>query len=121
MPAREPLSHIQSLWDQYLITKLNEHRFNGSNIDIAGLLFFPDTWQSCWFSLISGASQVPDIFNGFKYVTWSSLDGDAEKFRLFITEFFEDRNRSGKYYLDGTVYAYAALECLKNMVNPNDE
>jgi hypothetical protein len=105
--AKELSSHIQLLWDQYLTTALNECTFNGNNVDIAGLLFFPPMWDSRWFSLISGISQVPDIFH-FEY-------------GHFISEFFEDKNRSGKYHVDGTVYAHATLEYFRNMLNPNHE
>lgn len=38
----------------HFIKKLNGHMFNGSNVDIDGLLFFPDGWQSSWFSLVTG-------------------------------------------------------------------
>jgi len=49
------------------------------------------------------------------------ISADEQPYRLMLSEFFEDKNRSGQYHLDGTVYAHAALECLRNMVNPNDE
>ena len=63
-----------------------------------------------WFSLISGISEVPEIFEWFD-----------EAYRRLLRGFFEDENRSGKYHVDGTVYAHAVLECFRNMVNPNDE
>ncbi|KAF8810394.1 hypothetical protein BYT27DRAFT_7186617 [Phlegmacium glaucopus] len=113
--AKELSSHFQLLLDQHLTTKLNEYKFNGSNVDIAGLLYFPFPWKSPWFSLISGISPVPDIFDIFP-----AYLGDEERYRHLLIEFFEDENRSGKYHLDGIVYAHAALECFRNMVNPND-
>ena len=103
-------NHIQSLWDQCLTAKLSECTFNGNNVDIAGLLFLPSWWKSPWFSLISGISDVPNI-----------LRYHSDLYRNLICEFFENKLRSGKYHIDGTVYAHAALECLRNMVNPNDE
>ena len=108
--AKELLSHIKSLWDRYLTSTLDQYAFNKRNIDIAGLLFFPDIWDSRWFSLISRASEVPHIF----------LYGPKE-YHYFLREFFEDKNRSGKYHVDDTVYAHAALECFRNMINPNAE
>ena len=109
--TKELFSHIQLLWDQYLTAKLNECTFNGSNVDIAGLLLFPPMWDSRWFSLISGSSQVPDIFRWYP----------VNKYRHFLSEFFDDKNRSGKYHVDGTVYAHATLECFRNMFNSNHE
>ena len=55
--------------------------------------------------------------------SWSSLDseGNESELRLLISKFLEDSDRSGKYHVDGTVYAHAVLECFRNMVNPNDE
>ena len=112
-PAKELSNHIQSLWDQYLTTKLSEHTFNGSNVDIAGLLFFPPDWGSCWFYLISGISKVPDIFEPH-YLSYNVA------YRRFLSTFFEDKKRSGRYHVDGTVYAHAALQCFRNMFNLND-
>jgi hypothetical protein len=103
-------NHIQLFWNQCFTTKLSEWTFNGNNVDIAGLLFLPYFWNSRWLSLISGISDVPDI-----------LHFHIDSYRDFICEFFENKLRSGKYHIDGTVYAHAALECLRNMVNPNDE
>ena len=111
--AKELSSHIQSLWDQYLTTKLSEHTFNGSNVDIAGLLFFPPEWDSCWFYLISGISKVPDIFQPHFFYDVA--------YRHFLSKFFEDKSRSGKYHVDGIVYAHAALQCFRKMFNPDDE
>ena len=108
--AKELLRHLQSLWDRYLTSTLDQESFNKINVGIAGLLFFPDTWDLRWFSLISGTSHVPDIF------LWGS-----EKYQHFLCEFFEDKNRSGRYHVDGTVYAHAVLECFQNMINPNAE
>ena len=50
------------------------------------------------------------------------LDSDFYNFqyRNLLSTFFEDKKRSGKYHVDGTVYARAALECFRNMFNPND-
>ncbi|KAF8815033.1 hypothetical protein BYT27DRAFT_7201133 [Phlegmacium glaucopus] len=110
--TKELSSHFQLLLDQHLTTSLNEHKFNGSNVDIAGLAFFAFPWNSAWFSLISGISRVPDIF---------PLYTDPEPYRRLLIEFFEDKDRSGKYHVDGIVYARAALECFQNMVNPNDD
>ncbi|KAF8815723.1 hypothetical protein BYT27DRAFT_7192458 [Phlegmacium glaucopus] len=119
-PAKKLSSHFKFLFDQHLTTKLNEYKFNGSNVDIAGLIFFPFLWNSPWFSLISGISQVPDIFPF--YAVYSPVHmGDEERYRRLLIEFFEDKNRSGKYHVDGIVYAHAALECFRNMVNPNDD
>ena len=87
-------------------------------------MFFPSKWRLAWVSLISGVSKVPRIFEWSSYTdAWSQLhlDRNESEFRLLITEFLEDRDRSGKYHVDGTVYAHAALECFRNMVNPNDE
>ena len=109
--AKELSSHIQSLWDQYFISKLNGYTFNGNNVDIAGILFFPPVWNSRWFSLISGISRVPDLFRRYYFYG----------FQHFLCDFLEDRARSGKYHVNGRAYAHAALECLRNMVNPNDE
>ena len=109
--AKELSNHIQSLWDQYFITELDEYTFNGDNVDIAGLLLLPHPWRSRWSFLISGVSQVSNFFQQYT----NPLD------KNFLTNFFEDKARSGKYHVDGTVYAHAALECLRNMVNPNDE
>ena len=108
--SKELSNHIQSLWDHYLTTKLSEYTFNGNNVDIAGVLFLPHMWHSCWFSLISGISEVSKIFPFHHH-----------PYQVFIREFFEDKARSGKYHVDGTTYAHAALECLRNMVNPSDE
>ncbi|KAF8809784.1 hypothetical protein BYT27DRAFT_6516884 [Phlegmacium glaucopus] len=55
-------SHFQLLFDQHITTMLNEYKINGSNVGIAGLVFFPFPWNSPWFSMISGISRVPDIF-----------------------------------------------------------
>ena len=109
--TKELSNHVQSLWDQYLTTKLSEYKLNGSNVDIAGLLVFPLEWHSRWFSLTSGTFQVPDFFRAYGWVGYQP----------FLSEFFEDKARSGKYHVDGTVYAYAALECLLNMINLTDE
>ena len=109
--AKELSGHIQSLWDRYLTSTLNRYTFDRRNVDIAGLLFLPEIWNSRWFSLISGVSEVPDIF----------LDCDPGKCQDFLSEFFEDENRSGKYHVNGTIYAHAALECFRNMINPNSE
>ncbi|KAF8809772.1 hypothetical protein BYT27DRAFT_7187645 [Phlegmacium glaucopus] len=116
--AKELSSHFKSLLDQHLTTKLNEYKLNGSNVDIAGLVFLPFPWKSSWFSLISGISRVPDIFPFYPVY---SLNDNEEQYRHLLIEFFEDKTRSGKYHLDGIVYAQAALECFQNMVNPNDD
>ncbi|KAF8810496.1 hypothetical protein BYT27DRAFT_7186573 [Phlegmacium glaucopus] len=108
--AKELSSHFQLLWDQNLTTELNEYKFNGSNVDIAGLLYFPSMWASPWFSLISSDSRDPNVFHVH-----------SESYRHLLIKFFEDKNRSGKYHVDGIVYAHAALECFRNMVNPNDD
>jgi hypothetical protein len=108
--SKELSNHIQLLWDHYLTTKLSEYTFNGNNVDISGLLFFPNMWHPSWFSLISGISEVPKIFSY-----------RAAEYRALIHEFFEDKARSGKYHVDGIIYAHAALECLRNMINPGDE
>jgi len=73
-------------------------------------VFFPPTWHSRWFSLISGSSDVPDIFSRSR-----------EEYQDFLTDFFEDKDRSGRYHLDGTVYAHVALECFQNMINSNSD
>lgn len=101
--AKELSSHFQSLWDQYLISKLNEHKFNGTNVDIAGLLFLPQSSQSRWFYLFH-LSQVPTIF--------TKVEDDLR----ILPAFFEDKIRSGKYHVDGTVYAHAVLEFFRNML-----
>ena len=106
-------SHIQSLWDRYLTSILDKYVFDRRNVDIAGLLFLPYRWISRWFFLISGTSEVPNIFTTF-------LNG-PQKYRDFLCEFFEDQNRSGKYHVDGMAYAHAVLECFRNMINPNAE
>ena len=87
-------------------------------------MVFPSDWRSVWFSTISGVSKVPRIFQcDTRIDSWSSLvsKGNGSNFLLLIAEFLEDRDRSGKYHVDGTVYAHAALECFRIMVNPNDE
>ncbi|KAF8809769.1 hypothetical protein BYT27DRAFT_7232197 [Phlegmacium glaucopus] len=114
--AKELSSHFQLLFDQHLTTNLNDYKLNGSNVDIAGLIFFPFLWNSSWSSLISGMSPVPDIFPFYSLY----YDDYEERYRHLLIEFFEDKNRSGKYHVDGIVYAHAALECFRNMVNPND-
>ncbi|KAF8809797.1 hypothetical protein BYT27DRAFT_7187682, partial [Phlegmacium glaucopus] len=116
MAAKELSSHFQLLFNQHLTTNLNEYKLNGSNVDIAGLVFFPFLWNSAWFSLISGISRVPDIFAFDKY----SRPYMHERYQHLLIKFFDDKNRSGKYHVDGIVYAHAALECCQNMVNPND-
>ena len=97
--AKELSSHIQSLWDQYLTSKLGEFTFHESNVDIAGILFLLPVWSLRWFSLISGTSQVPDFFLSYHFNRSQNL----------ICEFFGDKARSGKYHVGGTVCAYAAL------------
>ena len=109
--TKELLNHVQSFWDQHLTAKLSEYKLTGSNVDIAGLLVLPDEWHSRWCSLTSGTFQVPDFFPMDSWVPYQP----------FLSEFFEDKARSGKYHVDGTVYAYAALECSLNMINRNDE
>ena len=104
-------NHIQSLWDQYLTTELSEYKSNGSDVNIVGLLIFPYAWHWRWFSLTSGTIRVPDFLE----------TRHSDSYQCFLSEFFEDKTRSGKYHVDGTVYANAALECLLNMINLNDE
>ena len=87
-----------------------QYAFGKRNVDIAGFFLFPPTWNSLWFSLNLGTSTLPAIFSWY-----------FEDYRHFLSNFFEDKNRSGRYHLDGTVYAHAALECLRNMINPNAE
>jgi hypothetical protein len=113
--ANELSRHIRSLCDRHFTTRLDDHVLNAKNADIAivGLLFFPSPWNSHWFSLISGISQVPDILE--------SGNPETEPYQHFLLEFFEDKDRSGNYYLDGIIYARAALECFRNMANINDE
>ncbi|KAF8809778.1 hypothetical protein BYT27DRAFT_7135942 [Phlegmacium glaucopus] len=118
--AKELSTHFQLLFDQYLTTKLNESKIHRSNVDIAGLIFFPFPWNSAWLSMISGISRVPDIFPFNTSYPFVSTVVD-EQYRHLLIKFFEDENRSGKYHVDGTVYAHAALECFRNMVNPNDD
>ncbi|KAF8805708.1 hypothetical protein BYT27DRAFT_7142260, partial [Phlegmacium glaucopus] len=91
---------------QHLTTRLDECKFNGSNVDIVGLIFFPFSWSWVWFYLISGISQVPGIFPF--HVEYHL--GDVEGYRHLLIEFFEDKHRCGKYHVDGIVYAHAALE-----------
>ena len=110
--ANELSSHIQSLWDRHLTSMLNEYAFNEKNVDIAGLLFFPLMWNFRFSpSLISS---IPDLFRWH----WGR---HPDPYRHLLIEFFEDKDRSGKYHVDGVVYAHAALEYFRNMVDPNDE
>ncbi|KAF8815007.1 hypothetical protein BYT27DRAFT_7201103 [Phlegmacium glaucopus] len=118
--AKELSSHLQLILDQYLTTSLNQYKIHRSNVDIAGMVFFPFPWNSAWFSMISGISRVPDIFPLNTSYPFVSTVVD-EQYRHLLIEFFEDKNRSGKYHVDGIVYAHAALECFRNMVNPNDD
>ena len=108
--AGELSGHIQSLWDRYLISTFDQHAFNRRNIDIAGFLFLPEIWHSRWFSLVSGTTQLPDVIL-FR----------SDQYKHLLMHFFEDKDRSGRYHVDGTVYAHAALECFQNMFNPNDK
>jgi len=108
--AKELSSHIQSLCDRHLTLTLNQHAFNRSNVDIAWLLFLPPSWNLRWFPLISGTSQVPYIFSF-----------GPKEYRNFLRQFFEDKNRSGKYHVDGRAYGHAALECFRNMIDSNSD
>ena len=107
--AKELSSHIQSLWDRYLTSSLDQHPFNRGNVDIAGLLFFPGIWDQRR-SIILRSSQISAIL----------LRG-PQQYQDLLREFFEDKNRSGRYHLDGTVYAHTALAYFQTMINPNAE
>ena len=101
--GKEPSSHFQSLWDRYLISTLEQYEFNRGNVDIAELLFFHEIWDWLWSRVIPGSYEVPSIF----------LCG--QEYQDLLSEFFEDKNRSGKYHVDGTAYAHAALEFFRNI------
>ena len=109
-PSKELSSHILSLWDRYITSTLDQYAAFKINVNIAKVLFFPTVWGFRWFSFISGATQFPLIF------LWRNPG-----YNRFLMQFFEDKERSGIYHMDGTVYAHAALECFQNMFNPNDK
>ena len=102
-------SRIFNLFGIDILFQHYECQFNRSNVDIAALLFFSWYAERALVSLNSGISQVPYI------VPWRS-----EEYQ-HLSDFFEDKDRPGKDQVDGTVYTHAALECIRNMANPNDE
>ena len=100
--GKELSTHFQSLWDRYLTSTLEQHEFKRGNVDIVGLLFFPRIWDWDW----SLDDRIPKIFLG---------RCAPKEYQDLLSEFFEDKNRSGKYHVDSTVYAHAALEFFRNI------
>ncbi|KAF8810404.1 hypothetical protein BYT27DRAFT_7186632, partial [Phlegmacium glaucopus] len=89
--AKELSSHFQLLFDQHLTTKLNGCGFNGRNVDIAGLVYFPFPWKLPWFSLITGILQIPAIFS-FNILYYAIERSDVERYRHLLIDFFEDKD-----------------------------